>query len=145
MRSGGIFDFDGQVERLEEVNRELENPAIWNDPERAQALGRERASLDRNVGGLRELHDGLVAADELLDLAESEQDQDTAEAVVADVEGFAARLDKLEFQRMFSGKLDAANAFVDIQPGAGGTEAQDWAEMLLRMYLGGQEASIGVQ
>ena len=135
MRSGGIFDFDGKVERLEEVNRELENPAIWNDPERAQALGRERASLDRNVGGLRELHDGLVGADELLELAESEQDQDTAEAVVADVEGFATRLDKLEFQRMFSGKLDAANAFVDIQPGAGGTEAQDWAEILLRMYL----------
>jgi peptide chain release factor 2 len=135
MRSGGIFDFDGQVERLEEVNRELENPAIWNDPERAQSLGRERASLDRNVGGLRELHEGLVGADELLELAESEQDQDTAEAVVADVEGFAARLDKLEFQRMFSGKLDASNAFVDIQAGAGGTEAQDWAEMLLRMYL----------
>jgi len=135
MRSGGIFDFDGQVERLEEVNRELENPAIWNDPERAQSLGRERASLDRNVGGLRELHDGLVGADELLELAESEQDQDTAEAVVADVEGFATRLDKLEFQRMFSGKLDASNAFVDIQAGAGGTEAQDWAEMLLRMYL----------
>ena len=135
MRSGGIFDFDGQVERLEEVNRELENPAIWNDPERAQALGRERASLDRNVGGLRELRDGLIGSDELLDLAESEQDQETADAVVHDVEKYAARLDKLEFQRMFSGKMDPSNAFVDIQAGAGGTEAQDWAEMLLRMYL----------
>ncbi|MEO5595775.1 MAG: peptide chain release factor 2 [Lysobacteraceae bacterium] len=131
----GYLDFDGQVERLEEVNRELENPDVWNDSERAQALGRERAGLDRNVSGLRELHDGLIAALELLELAESETDQDTADAVVADVEGFAARLDKLEFQRMFSGKLDSANAFVDIQAGAGGTEAQDWAEMMLRMYL----------
>ncbi len=123
------------MERLEEVTRELENPDVWNDSERAQALGRERAGLDRNVSGLRELHDGLIGALELLELAESEADQDTADAVVADVEGFATRLDKLEFQRMFSGKLDSANAFVDIQAGAGGTEAQDWAEMMLRMYL----------
>jgi peptide chain release factor 2 len=87
------------------------------------------------VTALRELSDGLKEADELLDLAESEDDESIAVAVVADVEGYAARVEKVEFQRMFSGKMDAAPAFVDIQAGAGGTEAQDWAEMLLRMYL----------
>ncbi len=134
-RSGGIFDFDLKVERLEEVSRELENPDIWNDPERAQTLGRERATLDKLVTSMRELLDGLAEAGELLDLAEAENDEDTANAVVADVGKYAERVGKLEFQRMFSGKMDPAPAFVDIQAGAGGTEAQEWAEMLLRMYL----------
>ncbi len=132
---GGIFDFDLKVERLEEVSRELENPAIWNDPEKAQALGRERAALERVVHGLRALDEGMVAALELLELAEMEDDEDTYHAVVADVDAAQVHLEKLEFQRMFGGKMDAANAFVDIQAGAGGTEAQDWAEILLRMYL----------
>jgi peptide chain release factor 2 len=91
--------------------------------------------LDKLVGSMRELIDGLSEAGELLDLAEAEDDEATALAVVADVGRFAERVDKLEFQRMFSGKMDPAPAFVDIQAGAGGTEAQDWAEMLLRMYL----------
>jgi len=134
-RSGGIFDFDSKVERLEEVTRELENPDVWNAPERAQALGKERADLDKVVAGIRGIGDGLNGSDELLDLAESEQDEDTAQAVVADVDAYARRVEELEFRRMFSGKLDSANAFVDVQAGAGGTEAQDWAEMLLRMYL----------
>ncbi|WP_144899094.1 peptide chain release factor 2 [Luteimonas cucumeris] len=131
----GYLDYDAKRERLEEVNRELENPDVWNQPERAQALGRERSLLDKTVNGIRELSEGLVGAGELLDLAESENDEDTALAVVDDVERYADRVDKLEFQRMFSGEMDAGNAFVDIQAGAGGTEAQDWAEMLLRMYL----------
>ncbi|RZZ87909.1 MULTISPECIES: peptide chain release factor 2 [Pseudoxanthomonas] len=131
----GYLDYDAKRERLEEVERELENPDIWNDPERAQNLGRERAQLDRTVNGIRDLTEGLNGASELLELAEMESDEDTANAVVADVERFARDVDKLEFQRMFSGEMDATNAFVDIQAGAGGTEAQDWAEILLRMYL----------
>jgi peptide chain release factor 2 len=117
------------------VNRELESPDVWNDAERAQALGRERASLERVVNGIRSLTDGLVGAAELLELAEMEDDEDTANAVVDDVERYAKDVEALEFRRMFSGKMDSANAFVDIQAGAGGTEAQDWAEILLRMYL----------
>ncbi len=135
MRSGGTFDFDTKVERLEEVNRELESPDVWNDAERAQALGRERASLDKVVNGIRTLTDGVTGAEELLELAEMENDDDTAQAVVDDVETYAKAVDELEFQRMFSGKMDNAAAFVDIHAGAGGTEAQDWAEILLRMYL----------
>ena len=134
-RSGGIFDFDNRVERLEEVNRELENPNIWNTPDLAQALGKERAALDKVVNGIRSISDGLDGAAELLDLAESEQDEETANAVADDVAEFTRRVEALEFRRMFSGKMDPSNAFVDIQAGAGGTEAQDWAEMMLRMYL----------
>jgi peptide chain release factor 2 len=113
----------------------LENPTIWNEPERAQALGKERSMLDKIVSEIRAGSDGLGEAVDLLDLAELENDEGTVEAVVADVDGIARRVEKLEFQRMFSGKMDSTNAFVDIQAGAGGTEAQDWAEMLLRMYL----------
>jgi peptide chain release factor 2 len=134
-RSGGIFDYDARAERLEEVTRELENPDVWDDPKRAQDLGRERATLERVVGGIRDLTGRLAEAGDLLDLAVAEADEGTATAVADDVETLAAQVDKLEFQRMFSGEMDAANAFVDIQAGAGGTEAQDWAEMLLRMYL----------
>jgi len=135
MRYGGIFDYDRRKERLEEVARELENPAIWDTPDRAQALGRERAILDKIVTGIAVVLDGLNDASELLALAESEQDQETVQAVIADIDGCQARIETLEFQRMFSGEMDSANAFVDIQAGAGGTEAQDWVEMLLRMYL----------
>ncbi|MBF6025491.1 peptide chain release factor 2 [Lysobacter niastensis] len=131
----GYLDYDAKVERLEEVNRELESPDIWNDSERAQGLGRERSSLEKVVDGIRNLTDGLVGAGELLELAEMEDDESTALAVVEDVERYAKEVEKLEFRRMFSGKMDPSNAFVDIQAGAGGTEAQDWAEILLRMYL----------
>jgi peptide chain release factor 2 len=91
--------------------------------------------LDKTVNGIRNLTEGLAGAGELLAMAEAEDDADTAQAVADDVERYAGEVDRLEFQRMFSGKMDAASAFVDIQAGAGGTEAQDWAEMLLRMYL----------
>ena len=96
--------------------------------------------LDKTVNGIRDLKDGLGGAGELLELAEMESDEDTALAVVADVDRYEKGVEQLEFQRMFSGKMDSANAFVDIQAGAGGTEAQDWAEMLLRMYLRWAEA-----
>ncbi|UHQ18972.1 peptide chain release factor 2 [Lysobacter sp. KIS68-7] len=131
----GYLDYDARKERLEEVNRELESPDVWNDSARAQALGRERSLLDKTVNGIRELTEGLAGADELLELVEMENDEDTANAIVADVERYAKRVEQLEFQRMFSGKMDSHSAFVDIQAGAGGTEAQDWAEILLRMYL----------
>ncbi len=134
-RSGGIFDYDAKKERLEEVTRELESPDVWNNAEYAQNLGRERSSLEKTVGGIAAVLDGLTDATELLELAESEQDEDTALAVVADLDKHQAHVEKLEFQRMFSGEMDNAAAFVDIQAGAGGTEAQDWAEILLRMYL----------
>ncbi|TAL72448.1 MAG: peptide chain release factor 2 [Rhodanobacter sp.] len=131
----GYLDYPTKLERLEEVTRELENPDIWDNPTRAQELGRERARLESVVNGIRELASGLNDARELLEMANADGDEETAAAVHRDVDRLDARVAKLEFQRMFSGKMDACNAFVDIQAGAGGTEAQDWAEMLLRMYL----------
>jgi len=122
-------------DRLEEVNRELENPAIWSKPEQAQALGRERAQLTNIVRTLDELSRGLAEAGEMLGLAVEEQDAETAAAVGADLERMEERVERLEFQRMFSGEMDSRPCFLDIQAGSGGTEAQDWAEMLLRMYL----------
>lgn len=134
-RLGGIFDYDAKRERLEEVSRELESPTVWDDPPRAQELGRERARLDTVVSGIDYITSGLADAGELLEMAAADGDDDTVLSVQGDVSKLEAVVGKLEFQRMFSGKMDAANAFVDIQAGAGGTEAQDWAEMLLRMYL----------
>ena len=117
------------------MERELEQPGIWNTPDRAQELGRERAKLEQVVGGLDRLKRGLSDAAELLDLAAEEADAGATQEVEADVNRLSLEVEQLEFQRMFPGKMDSHNAFLDIQAGAGGTEAQDWAAMLLRMYL----------
>ena len=135
MRSGGIFDYEGRSERLAEVLRELEDPTVWSDPDRAQQLGRERTRLESVVGTLDRLRAGLTEAGELLELAEAEGDAATARSVEADVGRIESDIQRLEFQRMFPGEMDSHNAFLDIQAGAGGTEAQDWAQMLMRMYL----------
>ncbi len=137
---GGTFDYAEKQERLTEVLRELENPEVWNSPDLAQALGRERAALEVVVTTLDELETGLEDASGLLEMAVEEDDDETAGEVVAELEGFEQRVFDLEFRRMFSGEMDSSNAFLDIQAGSGGTEAQDWAEMLLRMYLRWGEA-----
>jgi peptide chain release factor 2 len=134
-RLGGTFDYAAKRDRLEEVGRELENPDIWNDPDKAQDLGRERARLDDIVSTLDALQSGLDDAGEMIELAIEESDEETAEAVMLDLQSMLKRVERLEFQRMFSGEMDGRPCFLDIQAGSGGTEAQDWAEMLLRMYL----------
>jgi peptide chain release factor 2 len=113
---------------------------VWNEPERAQALGRERAQLEDVVVTLRKLKNGLADSGELLLMALEEGDEETIGELVADLDKFEAQVAGLEFRRMFSGEMDSNNAYLDIQSGAGGTEAQDWAEMLLRMYLRWAEA-----
>jgi peptide chain release factor 2 len=113
----------------------LEDPAIWNTPQKAQDLGRERARLEQIVGTLDRIANGLKDARELLDLAVEENDESTARGVESDLAGVEGDVKKLEFQRMFPGEMDPHSCFLDIQAGAGGTEAQDWAQMLLRMYL----------
>ena len=137
---GGIFDYDLKKERLAEVELDLGEPSVWDKPERAQALGRERAALEMVVKTIDDLDNGVRDSRELLDMAVEEDD----ESMVADVQAELERLDKqlgvLEFRRMFSGETDANNAYLDIQSGSGGTEAQDWAEIVLRMYLRWGEA-----
>ena len=133
--SGGIFEYEERSERLIEVLRELEQPDVWNNPKLAQELGKERVSLENIVNTIQSLEESLSESTELLKLAEEENDEETVAVVLDDLEVNEKQLGKLEFRRMFSGEMDANNAFVDIQSGSGGTEAQDWADMLLRMYL----------
>ena len=110
-------------------------PSVWDDPAKAQALGRERASLEAVVKTIDTMTTGLSDIAELLTMAVEEDDAETVTEVESELEGLRENLEKLEFRRMFSGEMDANNAFLEIQSGSGGTEAQDWAEMICRMYL----------
>lgn len=132
---GGTFDYDLKSERLVEVIRELESPDVWNDAERAQALGKERASLEMVVETINDLDTGCEDIEGLVELAVEENDEDTFTDAKAEAEELDKKLAKLEFRRMFSGAQDENDCYLDIQSGSGGTEAQDWAEMLMRMYL----------
>ncbi len=122
------------------MEHELAEPSVWDNPERAQELGRERAALEQVVKTIDNMEGGLADAKELLEMAAEESDEESVAAVEEDLARLEGELAKLEFRRMFSGEMDANNAYMDIQSGSGGTEAQDWAEMLLRMYLRWGEA-----
>ena len=135
MRSGGFFEYDRKQERLEEVACELEDPAVWSNPARAQELGRERARLSAEVGEIDRAAKGIGDATELLELAATEGDEPAARDIERDTQHLESEVRHLELKRMFRGEMDSHSAFLDIQAGAGGTEAQDWAQMLLRMYL----------
>ncbi len=132
----GVFlSLEEKAERLLEVQRELELPSIWEDPDKAQALGRERAQLEAVVDKLHKLTEGISDCRDLFDMAREESDEQAIHDVATEVQSIQKEVEVLEFRRMFSGELDQNDAFLDIQAGSGGTEAQDWAEMLLRMYL----------
>ena len=120
--------------------RELERPDVWNKPEEATRLNQERATLENVVNGLDQLRAGLAEVRELLELAEAEDDEALAAEALNDLAERERQVEDLEFRRMFAGELDRNNAFLDIQAGSGGTEAQDWASMLLRMYCRWGEA-----
>ena len=134
-RYGGIFDYDAKAERLRTVNAALEDPAIWNDPKKAQELSKEKKSLDDVVGVLDRLTSELADNSELFAMSRDESDDGGLLAIEQEANQLAATVEQLEFRRMFNQPADPSNAFLDIQAGAGGTEAQDWASMLLRQYL----------
>ncbi len=135
MPLGGIFDYDLKNTRLTEVAKELEDPKIWNDLLKRQALGKELAQLEIFIKQIDKLGTAIQDAGELLEIAAAENDDKTILKLEQDISKLSSQIADLEFQRMFSGKMDKHNAYLDIQSGSGGTEAQDWAEMLLRMYL----------
>lgn len=135
MLCGGIFDYDSKLERFTEVEAELSQSDIWNKPEQAQQLGRERAALAIVIETVTTLVTGLQDTQDLIELAREENDVASFNSLILDLDKLEKQLEILEFKRMFSGDMDANNAFLEIQSGSGGTEAQDWAEMLLRMYL----------
>ena len=132
---GGIFDYDGKAEKLSELNQILEDPKLWDNAERAQTLGREKKALEAVVGTLAGVSSRLADARDLFELARDEDDEDTLTAVESDLAGAESLVADLEFRRMFNNPADPNNCFIDIQAGAGGTEACDWASMLLRQYL----------
>jgi len=137
---GGIFDYASRKEKLEEVVAELEDPNVWNDPARAQALGKERSSLEAVVETIDLLDQGCDDVEGLVELAQEAEDEETFFEAESELSELANKLDVLEFRRMFSGDHDDNDAYIDLQAGSGGTEAQDWCNMLLRMYLRWGEA-----
>jgi peptide chain release factor 2 len=132
---GGCFDYATKTARLQAIKQELEDPKIWSDQEKAQALGKERVQLEKTVTKLEYLQTSLADLRELINLVAEENDEKTFNILVVDLNKLADEIDTMEFEQMFSGKMDRNNAYMDIQSGSGGTEAQDWAEMLMRMYL----------
>lgn len=132
---GGIFDYDNKNKRLIEISNALEDPKIWNDPQKTQSLKKERSQLEASIKQIDTLSNGLTDIKELLQLAIDENDEKTILELEPDITKLSNQIETMELQRMFSNPMDKNNAYLDIQSGSGGTEAQDWAEMMLRMYL----------
>jgi peptide chain release factor 2 len=131
----GHIELEEKQDRLEEVYRELENSEIWTNPDKAQSLGKEKVQLENICNAFTHASSVLYDAKELLEMAEGENDEEAVKGIVTDLTDIESSIASFEFQRMFSGEMDQNSAYLDIQSGSGGTEAQDWAEMLLRMYL----------
>ena len=132
---GGIFDYDQKFDQLSAISRELEDPKVWDNTERAQKLAKEKKVLEDVVLTLDGVSTRLKDTHELFDMAAEEEDDATLLAVSDDLDAVEKEVANLEFRRMFNNPADPLNCFIDIQAGAGGTEAQDWASMLLRMYV----------
>jgi len=132
---GGIFDFEAKQQRLAEVVKLSEDPAVWSDGKRAQELGRERKTLEALVLKMERLDHDLHDAAELFAMARADNDDASLRTIATDTAALEKTVAEIEFRRMFSNPLDPNNCFVDIQAGSGGTEAQDWAQILERMYL----------
>ena len=135
MPFGGIFDYARNAEKLDEINLELAEPAVWQNPERAQQLSKEKSRLENIVYIIRDITRHIAESDELLKLVLEDNDPELFQSIINDIQKIEKKVSDLEFKRMFSGEMDPNNAYLDVQSGSGGTEAQDWAEMILRMYL----------
>lgn len=135
MNYGGAFDFDIKFEKLEQITLELEDPCIWNNPKRAQRLNKEKKSLENIVHVITQINCDLTDIKDLFIMAREEKDINTLIAIEVNLENLKQIISNIEFRQMFKYSIDSHNCFIDIQAGAGGTEAQDWASMLLRQYL----------
>ena len=133
--SGGIFDWDNALLRLDELNAEAENPDLWNDPDAAQKVMRERTQLEASIDACRALETGAAENAELIELAEAEDDDDIIAEAMGALQALAAESETARLQSLLSGEADGNDCYLEVHAGAGGTEAQDWAEMLLRMYM----------
>ena len=134
-RSGGIFDLDGKESRLQKVLEALNDPTIWEDLNKSQELNKERSKLEKTINQISLIEQRIQDCEVLLELSISEKDEEILVELSSEIDICEEVVTQLEQQRMFSGEMDSSGAFLDIQAGSGGTEAQDWANMLLRMYL----------
>ena len=134
-RSGGIFDLDGKESRLQKVLEALNDPTIWEDLNKSQELNKERSKLEKTINQISLIEQRIQDCEVLLELSISEKDEEILDELSSEIDICEEVVTQLEQQRMFSGEMDSSGAFLDIQAGSGGTEAQDWANMLLRMYL----------
>lgn len=132
---GGIFDYDAKASKLKEVESALEDPTVWDNPKRAQELGKEKKALEDVVLVLDRLGSELADNTELFEMSAADGDEAGLLTIREEAAKVQAEVEKLEFRRMFNNPADPLNCFLDIQAGAGGTEACDWASMLLRQYL----------
>ena len=130
---GGTFDYETKRSRLDAILESLNDPEVWEDRELSQKLNQERSSLEKILNLVQLISNRLQDAEVLLDLAIKEDDEDTLKELAKELEISDQEISQLEIQKMFSGEMDTSNAFLDIQAGSGGTEAQDWANMLLSL------------
>ena len=135
IRCGGHFDLENKVEELKELNAQAEDPTIWDKPEEAQKLMQKKTSLERNINGFNKTKTTLEDASFLFEMGMDENDQDSKLEAVSEIDKVLKDIEAFELAQMLGGETDIESAFLDINAGSGGTEAQDWAEMLLRMYL----------
>ena len=135
MRLGGTFDVDNKEKEIIEIENQLLDKEIWSDIEKSAGLNKRKTFLEKSLTKYKDSLNKLTDNKLLLDMALEEDDQTTIKQISEEILEIKPSIENLEFTKMFSGKMDESNAFVDIQSGSGGTEAQDWADMLLRMYL----------
>ena len=135
MRLGGTFDVDSKEKEILEIENQLLEKEIWSDIEKSTDLNKRKTFLEKSLITYKDSLNKLSDNKLLLDMALEEDDQTTIKQISDEILELKPSIENLEFTKMFSGKMDSSNAFVDIQSGSGGTEAQDWADMLLRMYL----------
>ncbi|WP_333837722.1 peptide chain release factor 2 [Novosphingobium sp.] len=129
-----FLDWDRAVRRLDELNARVEDPKLWDDPKNAEAVMRERRRLEASIGTVRQIGQEMADAIEFVELGEVEGDDDTIAEGLATLAALAERADADKVQALLAGEADANNAYLEVHAGAGGTESQDWAEMLQRMY-----------
>jgi len=135
MLYGGIFDLDNKINQIELLSKQQEDPATWTDRALSQKIGKEKRMLETIVADANYLKNHLRDNQELFDLVSIEGDSATLKTIQEDIDKLEKKVDDIEFKRMFSNPMDSNNCFIDFQSGSGGTEAQDWANMLLRMYI----------
>ena len=130
----GVFDVTSKEQRLDKISDELSKEEVWSDLDLSQKLSKEKASIEKSLNFFQNTETQVADNFSLLEMAIDESDNETVKEIEGEVAQLQKDVEELEFSRMFTNKMDPNNAYIDIQSGSGGTEAQDWAEMLLRMY-----------